>query len=90
MSEDQGARPRTRGRHCTRACEAASPLAPLAPSPPQVPQAGSVVRRWYRRSRGLQIALLVTVMLATAMVIGDGVLTPSISGACPRPAPPCG
>jgi len=29
----------------------------------------------------VQVALLFTVMLATAMVIGDGVLTPSISGA---------
>lgn len=28
----------------------------------------------------VQVALLFTVMLATAMVIGDGVLTPSISG----------
>jgi hypothetical protein len=28
----------------------------------------------------LQVALLFTVMMATAMVVGDGVLTPSISG----------
>lgn len=28
----------------------------------------------------LQTALLLTVMMATAMVVGDGVLTPSISG----------
>lgn len=43
--------------------------------------AGARVRKWYRRSRGAQVALLVVVMVATAMVIGDGVLTPSISGA---------
>jgi hypothetical protein len=41
---------------------------------------GGRVRAWYRRSQAGQVALLVVVMLATAMVIGDGVLTPSISG----------
>ncbi|KIZ05369.1 Potassium transporter 1 [Monoraphidium neglectum] len=40
---------------------------------------GGRVRAWYRRSQAGQVALLVVVMLATAMVIGDGVLTPSIS-----------
>lgn len=37
------------------------------------------MRHAFRHSRGLQIALLLTVVLATAMVVGDGILTPSIS-----------
>ncbi len=41
---------------------------------------GKVLQRWYQRSRVAQATLLVVVMIATTMVIGDGVLTPSISG----------
>eukprot|EP00878_Enallax_costatus_P019016 GHUV01020048.1.p1 GENE.GHUV01020048.1~~GHUV01020048.1.p1 ORF type:complete len:187 (-),score=29.88 GHUV01020048.1:976-1536(-) len=37
------------------------------------------MRRAFRRSAGLQMALLLTVVSATAMVVGDGILTPSIS-----------
>lgn len=37
------------------------------------------MRHAFRHSRGLQMALLLTVVLATAMVVGDGILTPSIS-----------
>jgi hypothetical protein len=46
--------------------------------------AGGALRRLYRHSKGMRVALLVVVMLGTAMVIGDGVLTPSISGAARR------
>lgn len=41
---------------------------------------GIALRNYYRRSKVHQVALLVVVVLATAMVVGDGVLTPSISG----------
>eukprot|EP00879_Flechtneria_rotunda_P016144 GHRR01016888.1.p1 GENE.GHRR01016888.1~~GHRR01016888.1.p1 ORF type:complete len:883 (+),score=297.21 GHRR01016888.1:1137-3785(+) len=37
------------------------------------------VRQAFRHSRVLQLALLMMVVLATAMVVGDGILTPSIS-----------
>lgn len=40
---------------------------------------GEPLRRLYARSRTAQVSLLLTVMMATAMVVGDGVLTPSIS-----------
>eukprot|EP00877_Chromochloris_zofingiensis_P013393 jgi/Chrzof1/8307/Cz03g05190.t1 len=40
---------------------------------------GIALRNYYRRSKVHQVALLVVVVLATAMVVGDGVLTPSIS-----------
>jgi hypothetical protein len=46
----------------------------------QVPRSGEAWRRWYKNSRAAQVSLLIVVMLATAMVIGDGFLTPSISG----------
>jgi hypothetical protein len=49
----------------------------------RTPKVGGALRGWYRRSPGAQGALLVVVMLTTAMVVGDGVLTPSISGASP-------
>lgn len=37
------------------------------------------VRHAFRNGRALQVALLLTVVVATAMVVGDGILTPSIS-----------
>ena len=38
------------------------------------------VRGFFRRSRGAQLALWGVSVVATSMLIGDGVLTPSISG----------
>jgi hypothetical protein len=46
----------------------------------RTPRAGAALRAWYRRSAGARTALLVVVTAATAMVAGDGLLTPSISG----------
>ena len=37
------------------------------------------VRKAFKQSKGLQMALLVVVVLGCAMVVGDGILTPAIS-----------
>lgn len=42
---------------------------------------GSAVRRFVRGNRALQVALWLMTIAATGMVLGDGVLTPAISGA---------
>ena len=41
---------------------------------------GSRVKTWLEKHKNLHTALLGVVMLGTCMVIGDGVLTPAISG----------
>lgn len=41
---------------------------------------GSKVRQWFRSSLWAQRSLFVMSIIATAMVLGDGVLTPAISG----------
>jgi hypothetical protein len=50
----------------------------------RTPRVGAALRAWYRRSAGARTALLVVVTAATAMVAGDGLLTPSISGGAGR------
>lgn len=53
---------------------------------------GSKVRRWFRSSQWAQRSLFVMSIIATAMVLGDGVLTPAISGeqtAAPGPRHRC-
>ena len=47
--------------------------------PPEVAQR-SRVKDWLEKHKKLHTALLVMVMIGTCMVIGDGVLTPAISG----------
>jgi len=47
--------------------------------PPDTPR-GAQVRRLLEKYQFLRGGLLITVLLGTCMVIGDGVLTPSISG----------
>lgn len=44
---------------------------------------GSRVKTWLEKHKNLHTALLAVVMLGTCMVIGDGVLTPAISGNFP-------
>jgi K+ transporter len=41
---------------------------------------GSRIRKILEKHKSLQSALLVVALLGTCMVIGDGVLTPAISG----------
>jgi KUP system potassium uptake protein len=41
---------------------------------------GEQVRKLLEKHRSLRVGLLIIVLLGTCMVIGDGVLTPSISG----------
>jgi KUP system potassium uptake protein len=41
---------------------------------------GSRVKDWLEKHKKLHTALLIMVMIGTCMVIGDGVLTPAISG----------
>lgn len=48
-------------------------------SPPEAKNK-SGIKSWLEKYKNLRIALLVVVMLGTCMVIGDGVLTPAISG----------
>ena len=57
--------------------EGASPPAPL-----------SAVRAALERHRVLQRLLLLLALLGTCMVIGDGVLTPAVSGRSLLPPPP--
>jgi KUP system potassium uptake protein len=40
----------------------------------------SRIKAWLEKHRKLRVALLIMVMTGTCMVIGDGVLTPVISG----------
>jgi KUP system potassium uptake protein len=47
--------------------------------PPEITDK-SRIKVWLERHRKLRVALLVMVMIGTCMVIGDGVLTPAISG----------
>lgn len=47
---------------------------------PKETKHSSRMKIWLEKHRNLHIALLVVVMLGTCMVIGDGVLTPAISG----------
>ena len=44
---------------------------------------GEQVRKLLEKHRSLRVGLLIIVLLGTCMVIGDGVLTPSISGIVP-------
>uniref|UniRef100_A0A0D9X2X7 Potassium transporter n=1 Tax=Leersia perrieri TaxID=77586 RepID=A0A0D9X2X7_9ORYZ len=46
--------------------------------PPEVANK-SRIKEWLEKSKTLQTALLIMVMIGTCMVIGDGVLTPAIS-----------
>lgn len=47
--------------------------------PPEVANR-SRIKEWLEKHKTLQTALLIMVMIGTCMVIGDGVLTPAISG----------
>ena len=47
--------------------------------PPEV-TSKSRIKEWLEKHKNLQTALLIMVMIGTCMVIGDGVLTPAISG----------
>lgn len=38
------------------------------------------IKTWIEKHKNLHVVLLIVVMLGTCMVIGDGVLTPAISG----------
>lgn len=40
----------------------------------------SRIKVWLEKNKRLHVALLIVVMLGTCMVIGDGILTPAISG----------
>lgn len=51
-------------------------------SPPEAKNK-STIKSWLEKHKNLHVALLVVVMLGTCMVIGDGVLTPAISGNSP-------
>lgn len=42
----------------------------------------SRIKIWLEKHKSLHVTLLIVVMLGTCMVIGDGVLTPAISGTC--------
>jgi len=44
----------------------------------------SGIKAWLEKHKNLHTALLVMVMIGTCMVIGDGVLTPAISGTYSR------
>jgi len=46
----------------------------------------SRIKVWLEKHRKLRIALLIMVMIGTCMVIGDGVLTPAISGTSAQPS----
>jgi K+ potassium transporter len=47
---------------------------------PKETKRSSHMKIWFEKHKNLHTALLVVVMLGTCMVIGDGVLTPAISG----------
>jgi KUP system potassium uptake protein len=47
--------------------------------PPEITDK-SRIKVWLEKHRKLRVALLIMVMIGTCMVIGDGVLTPAISG----------
>jgi KUP system potassium uptake protein len=47
---------------------------------PKETKQSSRMKIWIEKHKNLHTALLVVVMLGTCMVIGDGVLTPAISG----------
>lgn len=49
--------------------------------PPAPVTNSSLLKRFFDKHKKLRIALLIFVLIGAGMVIGDGVLTPAISGA---------
>lgn len=49
---------------------------------PSQPPSSSPLKRFLEKHKKLRTSLLVIVLLGASMVIGDGVITPAISGKC--------
>lgn len=63
--------------------DAAAAASCAATAPNGSASAASRVRTMLEKHRVLQRLLLIFALLGTCMVIGDGVLTPAVSGSCP-------
>lgn len=48
-------------------------------------RASLVIKEFFNEHRSSRVVLLLVVLLGTSMVIGDGILTPAMSGMFPDP-----